>query len=177
MSILSSIGKWYCALNQYSRRWKGMPQVMVKSGECFGEFPLFDDGLYAATAISDRATAIYRLPKESFIQLLNEHPNIHFKFSRLLVQRLRFKFMILDEFSHQDPEHLIFSLLNYFRQSKKNICPETHLVKLTRQQIADMTALRVETVIRTMRQMHTTGKIQIHRGRVFFPFMTEVISN
>jgi len=38
---------------------------------------------------------------------------------------------------------------------------------LTRQQIADMTALRVETVIRIMRIMHDKEEIRIEKGKVY----------
>ena len=40
-------------------------------------------------------------------------------------------------------------------------------LKLTRQQIADMTGLRVETVIRAMRNMHEKGELTIEKGKVF----------
>ena len=57
-----------------------------------------------------------------------------------------------------------------------HICPHCAQIKLTRQQIADMTGLRVETVIRVMRQLHEKGVIQIQKGKVYFSNMTEVIS-
>ena len=40
---------------------------------------------------------------------------------------------------------------------------------LTRQQLANMTGLRVETIIRTMKQMEKEGKLNIIRGKVFIP--------
>lgn len=41
------------------------------------------------------------------------------------------------------------------------------MVKLTRQQIADMTGLRVETVIRSIRQMEEKGELVIDKGKVY----------
>ena len=52
-------------------------------------------------------------------------------------------------------------------KDKRNICQQCNLLKLTRQQIADMTGLRVETVIRAMRQMHERGDVKIEKGKVF----------
>ena len=40
-------------------------------------------------------------------------------------------------------------------------------VNLTRQQIANMTGLRVETVIRTIRAMQDKGLVTIERGKIF----------
>jgi CRP-like cAMP-binding protein len=40
-------------------------------------------------------------------------------------------------------------------------------VELTRQQIADMTGLRVETVIRSIRHMQDKGALVIDKGKVY----------
>ncbi len=142
-------------------------QTFIDPGECFGEFPLFDDEPFAASAIADEDSVIIRLHKSSFLQLIKENPEIHFAFTRLLTQRLRFKFLILKELAAHNPEHSITTLLSYFKQNKKNICTKCNRLKLTRQQIADMTGLRVETVIRTMRNMHSHGLLRIDKGKVY----------
>ena len=150
-------------------------QTMVEPGESFGELPLFDGGVYAATAIAETDCEVYKLPIECFHKLIAENTEIHFSFSRLLAQRVRFKFMIIKEFAHQDPDHRISALLHHLKSTQKNICPDCFQVKLTRQQIAAMTGLRVETVIRAMRGMHESGRLIIKKGRVYLPDMTEVI--
>lgn len=142
-------------------------QTIIEPGECFGEFPLFDEEPFAASAIADEDSVIIRLHRSSFHQLIKENPEIHFAFSRLLTQRLRFKFLILKELATHNPENSISTLLSYFKQHRKNICTKCNRLKLTRQQIADMTGLRVETVIRTMRNMHTHGLLRIDKGKVY----------
>jgi CRP/FNR family cyclic AMP-dependent transcriptional regulator len=142
-------------------------QIIVSPGECFGELPLFDDKPFAATAVADEDSVILRLHKPVFNQLLKENNDIHFKFSRLLAERVRFKFMLLQSLANQDPEVRIGNLLKHLKKENKNFCPECNQLKLTRQQIADMTGLRVETVIRSMRQMHSKGDLLINKGKVF----------
>lgn len=142
-------------------------QTIIEPGECFGEFPLFDDEPFAASAIADEDSVIIRLHRATFLQLIKENPAIHFAFTRLLTQRLRFKFLILKEFASHNPENCISTLLSYFKEHKKNICTRCNRLKLTRQQIADMTGLRVETVIRTMRNMHLHGLLRIDKGKVY----------
>jgi CRP-like cAMP-binding protein len=142
-------------------------QTIIEPDECFGEFPLFDDEPFAASAIADEDSVIIRLHRSSFHQLLKENPDLHFKFSRLLTQRLRFKFLILKELAKHNPENSISTLLNYFKQNRKNICTKCNKLNLTRQQIADMTGLRVETVIRTMKSMQSKGNLQITKGKVY----------
>jgi CRP/FNR family transcriptional regulator, cyclic AMP receptor protein len=142
-------------------------QTMIEPGECFGEMPLFDDETYAATAIADGDAVVIRLHKPVFSQLIKESQDIHFKFSRLLAQRIRFKFMLLKSLAFRDPENRISALLNYLKKENKNFCNGCNQLKLTRQQIADMTGLRVETVIRSMRHMHEKGSLLINKGKVY----------
>jgi CRP/FNR family transcriptional regulator, cyclic AMP receptor protein len=142
-------------------------QVMIEPGECFGELPLFDGEPFAATAIADTDSMIIRLHRPTFHQLIKDNPEIHLAFSKLLSQRLRFKFLILKEMANHNPEHSISTLLSYFKQTKKNICTKCNQVKLTRQQIANMTGLRVETVIRTIRTLQLKGQLHIEKGKVY----------
>ncbi|HSC37922.1 MAG TPA: Crp/Fnr family transcriptional regulator, partial [Chitinophagaceae bacterium] len=139
---------------------------MVEPGDSFGELALFEDETYAASAVANKDAVILRLCKTSFHQLLREHPDVHLAFTRLLAQRLRFKFLLLKELANHDPEHSIATLFSYLKASKRNLCPKCNQVQLTRQQIADMTGLRVETVIRTIRNLHVKGSLTITRGKV-----------
>jgi len=166
--------QFYYQLVSGSVRWvnisdegKEFLQVMIEPGECFGELPLFDDEPFAATAIADEDSVIIRLHRSTFLELIKENPEIHFAFSKLLSERLRFKFFILKEMANHDPEHSISTLLSYFKQTRKNICTKCNRIKLTRQQIADMTGLRVETVIRTIKTLQTKGQLTIEKGKVY----------
>ncbi len=142
-------------------------QTIIEPEECFGELPLFDDEPFAANAVADEDSVIIRLHRTTFHQMLKENPELHFEFTKLLAQRLRFKFLILKELANHNPESSISTLLNYFKQTRKNICSKCNRINLTRQQIADMTGLRVETVIRTMKSMQSKGALQIIKGKVY----------
>ncbi|MDR0794354.1 MAG: Crp/Fnr family transcriptional regulator [Chitinophagaceae bacterium] len=143
-------------------------QYVVNENECVGEVALFDDHLYAATAIAMTPCTVLRLHKDSFMKLLPLYPELHLFISKLMAQRLRFKLVSSKELAMYPPEHRIVSLLDYMmKNSRKNICSKCRKVGLTRQQIADMTGLRVETVIRAMRHLHDIGKLTIEKGKVY----------
>jgi CRP/FNR family transcriptional regulator, cyclic AMP receptor protein len=165
---------FYYQLESGSLRWvnidengKEFIQNMVEPGECFGELPLFDDEPYAASAIANKPSLILRLHKSTFHQILKEEPAVHFAFSRLLVRRLRFKLSFIRELAHHEPEQCIEMLISHFKQTRTSVCPNCHKLNLTRQQIANMTGLRVETVIRVMKQMAEKGALQIEHGKVY----------
>ncbi len=142
-------------------------QDIIEPGESFGEFPLFDDSFYAASAIASVDSVVIRLHKVTFLNLLKEYPEIHFAFTRLFTERLRFKFVLLKELSCFGPEHLISTLFKHLKDSRKNSGQNKYQIKLTRQEIANMTGLRVETVIRSIRHLQDKGSLVINKGKVY----------
>lgn len=142
-------------------------QGIFEAGESFGEPPLFDDGIYPASAEADEASVVIRLRKENFLQLLKENFDIHFGFTQTLARRLRFKSLISKEISSYGPMHRVSTLLQEYKKSKGVADNELLKIELTRQQIADMTGLRVETVIRSIRELERNGHLKIERGKVY----------
>jgi CRP-like cAMP-binding protein len=161
--VVSGRVRWV-SINEESREFI---QLMVEKEESFGELPLFDDQPYAATAIADEDSVLIRLHKSNFQQLLKDNPEVHFAFTKLLSERIRFKFLTIREMAYYNPEHRVSTLLDYFKKNNKHTCPKCKQIKLTRQQIADMTGLRVETVIRVMRHLHDKGALLIEKGKVY----------
>lgn len=139
------------------------------AGESFGEFPLFDGGVYAASAIADTAASMLRLSVPKFLELLEEYPDILFKFSQKLISDLRFKFMLTNILSSHNPEEIVSRVIQYLNQEGKLICQECNRLMLTRQQLANMTGLRVETVIRAIKNMEREERLSIVKGKVFIP--------
>ncbi len=145
-------------------------QGIFKVNDSFGEPALFCAFPYPSSAIALEPSVVIKLGKENFLRLLKENFEIHLHLDQILCQRLKYKSMILSEISFYDPEHRIMSLLKYLKEdSTRNVTPKngmtrsnhTYVVPFTRQQIADMSGLRVETVIRTVKKMEGDGKLQL----------------
>jgi len=149
----------------YSQDGQEFIQGLFHEGDSFGEPPLFCDFLYPSSAVGLTDCRIIRLPKDRFFDLLKDHFSIHLGLNRILCERLRYKNMILSEISFYEPEHRILSLLRYLK-SKSASNEEPYQVPLTRQQIADMSGMRVETVIRTIKRMEEEGKIQLQDRKI-----------
>jgi CRP-like cAMP-binding protein len=167
-------GFFYHQLVQGQVKWinvddagKEFIQCIIGEGESFGELPLLDDGPYVASAVALTDCVVIRLRKETFLQLLRENPEIHFQFTRLMTQRLRLKFIFLKELSNQDPERKVLTILNHYKEDGEGGIDGLQRINLTRQQIANMTGLRVETVIRTIKHLEEEGRVVIDRGKVF----------
>jgi CRP/FNR family cyclic AMP-dependent transcriptional regulator len=148
-------------------RGKEFLQSIILPGQCVGELGLFDNGLFAATAIADKECLLLRLHKQDFQQLLKAHQDIHFMFTKLLVKRLRFKFHLLKSLDNHEPEKIILLFISYLQQTGEHICGICNKIRLTRKQIAEMTSLRVETVIRVMRRLEIKQVLHIDKGKVY----------
>ena len=94
---------------------------------------------------------------------------MHLKMDQVLCQRLRYKSMVLSEISSYEPEHRIIALLKYYKsKNAKAGVNGKHIIPYTRQQLADMSGLRVETVIRTVKKMEKEGKIALEGHKIKF---------
>jgi CRP-like cAMP-binding protein len=135
--------------------------------QSFGEPVLFIDERYPATAIANEPTMLLRITKGNFLLIINEYPEIHLSFTRLLAARLFNKATIAKEISGENPEHRVITVLHMLKKNSGCTNEKKYKVELSRQRIADMTALRVETVIRTMKKLAEKGIISIEKGKVF----------
>ena len=133
--------------------------------QSFAEPPLFGDFEYPANAIASEKSTIYKLNAASFFELLKNNFDIHLEFNKVLCNRIRYKSMIMSEISVHSPEHQIISLLNYLKKNANT--NDKYEVPLTRQQLADLTGLRVETVIRTIKTLAKKQKLEIINRKVY----------
>ncbi len=145
---------------------KEILQELIFPGESFGELPLFDGEPYACTATALTDCVLLRLGFTSFLKLLGDHPEISLAFNRLFTQRLRFKLFLMKELAGHSPEQSVSGLLKYLSGHSDKVCKECHKLLLTRQQIANLTGMRVETVIRAIKGLENKGALRIVKGKV-----------
>lgn len=155
-------------MNNYNADGKEFIQGIFADGQSFGEPPLLADVKYPANAEAIKTSEVLKLPKLNFLELLTQHPETHLKLTRTLAERLFYKAIMVSEISSQDPEHRIIRILDYLKRYVHQIeGPFKFKVNLTRQQIADLTGLRVETVIRAMKGLEKKGELKIKSGKVY----------
>ena len=147
---------------------KEFTQGVFQAGESFGEPALLGAFPYPSSAISVTDSKVWRLPKPEFLQLLKENFELHLKLDFVLCQRLQYKSMVLTEISAHTPEHRLVTILNYLKSKMNAKGREKTIVPYTRQELADMTGLRVETVIRAIKKMEQEGKLIIENRKIKF---------
>ena len=139
-------------------------QGFFTEGESFGEPAMLGEFPYPASAIAITDTRLFALPRKHFVQMLRDHFDIHLRFSVYMCQRVLTKTEALKTINMGQPEERILAVIDLLKSklSKLQHCQDGHfVVPVTRQEIADMAGLRVETVIRKIGLLEEQGKLRI----------------
>lgn len=143
-------------------------QGIFHDGQSFGEPPLFLERVYPAKAIALTDCELYVLSKVHFMEMIKTNSEVSMEIIEHLAQRLHYKAVMAAEISYEEPEHRLLKLIDYsikFFALKKE--KDGFRIDLTRQQMADLTGLRVETVIRAIKSLEKKNKIRIINRKVY----------
>lgn len=142
-------------------------QGIFGKGESFGEPALFADIEYPASGIVMEDAQILVMPRDHFLRFLSEHPEYYLKMLERLSLRLHYKATISQAISTEQAEKRILILLDYFKGRSGSPTHKRYKVNLTRQQIADLIGLRVETVIRAISCLKQKTEIEIKNAKIY----------
>ena len=144
---------------------KEFTQGYFNEGQSFGEPPLLIDEKYPSSAVAFCDSKIIKLSKDKFLKILDENPMVLRECLELLAKRIHNKAKTSKDIINQKPEFRILAFLNSHKKGKDN---QRELVPFTRQEIANFTGLRVETVIRTFTKMKAAKKIEIINHKLYY---------
>ncbi|TDQ12145.1 Crp/Fnr family transcriptional regulator [Pedobacter metabolipauper] len=137
-------------------------QGIFKASEYFGEPALLLNKPYLAYTIATQDTEIIPVRKEEFLKLIEDLKGFSMKLIQTLSNRLFYKSMMLEELANEQAEHRIRTLISYLFKD----AAQGEELKITRQQLADMSGLRVETVIRIVKKLASQQEIKLMKGKV-----------
>jgi CRP-like cAMP-binding protein len=154
-------------MSHFNEQGREFIQGHFSAGESFGEPPFFAKRNYPSSALATEESVVWKIPYEKFIALLREHSEVALGVIEALSERLIYKSMMLSETATEEAEHRLGMLLKYIKKDHNIPAEKEYLIKLTRQELADMTGLRVETVIRTIKILEQKGVVEIVDGKIF----------
>jgi CRP/FNR family transcriptional regulator len=146
---------------------KEFTQAEFKEGSSFGEPPLFINEAYPASAIASEDAIVLKIFKDRYIEILDEYPNYQMDLICVLAQRLYNKATTARELVNNNPETRILAFLNAHKK-KMEMSKEPVQIPFTRQEIANFTGLRVETVIRALTKLKEKNKVKIINRKLFY---------
>ena len=148
-------------------------QGIFTEGDSFGEPAMIGEFPYPASAVAIVDTRLLALPRKHFVELLRDHFDLHLRFSIHMCQRVLTKTEALKIINMGQPEERIMAVIEFLKSKlprEKYGCDGHFVVPVTRQEIADMAGLRVETVIRKVSLLEEQGKLRISDRKIMLEY-------
>lgn len=155
-------------LNNYDDDGKESIQNILNKGKSVGEFLLFTDQKYPANAVAISNCKILRVTKAKFLKLLEDHPDLKMNMIQNLSDSLFFKFVMRQILSIKDPATKLKVLMDQLKGTQEEKAVFSFQIPLTRQQMASLTGMRVETTIRALKTMEKDGVVKIKNRKIFY---------
>ena len=145
-----------------SKEGKEFIQGIFKAGQYFGEPAMIVNRRYLAYTIANKNSQIVAVGKDQFFDLIKNEAEFSTELIQTLSHRLFYKSMMLEELANEKAEHRLLTIINYLLVDTE----AGESLKVTRQDLADMTGLRVETVIRGVKMLADKRHIQLKKGKI-----------
>lgn len=155
-------------LNNYNEEGKEFIHNILSDGESCGESILLIGKPYPMNAEALTECTVLKLHKSAFLKLLDKFPKLYLDISSFLSQRLYYKFIMMQNLSSQNPAVRLKGLMDYFKSFQEDGRPYSFLIPFTRQQMASLTGLCVETAIRTIKHMERDKMLKIKDRKILY---------
>lgn len=155
-------------LNNYTEDGKEFIHNILSKNQSFGEATLFLNREYPINAICLESTKIIRLPKNNFLEMIEKHPHLSLEMNACFSQEIYYKVKMMQSLASQNPMQRLKGLLDYLKSYHHEDCQKCFHIEFTRQQIANLTGMRVETVIRTLKKMENEGSIILKDRKILY---------
>ena len=153
---------------------EGREQVLHVEGpgRPVGELPLFDGGVYPASAVTTEETRLVFLPRPDFEHLYRTHPDIAQAVIRTLGRRLRHLIHLAETLAFRDVAARLALLIVGYAERAGRSTPAG--IELTLDRTQEELALEIgtarESVSRAMKQLRRKGLIEaLDRNRLLIP--------
>ena len=156
------------SVSNLTEKGKELLQHKVKAGHFFAEpAVLLGVGFPGNVEVCTEKAEIIKIPRDNFITYLKENPEVLFNFTLSVANKSIKKSQLLKQIVLFNPEDRITQQLEDFKREMGKP-DEKVLIQLTRKDLAHMTGLRIETVIRTIKKMEKEQKLEIVSGKIIY---------
>jgi CRP/FNR family transcriptional regulator len=134
---------------------------IFRSGESVGEVALIDRDVFPASAVAHEDSSILELKADHYFELGTKFPEALFSTIRDLTQRIRAMTQRVQELGSGSVDARLAQL--FLSLSRAGTAQPTGFVQvpfyISRQELADMVGVRIETVIRVMSKWQREGVV------------------
>lgn len=129
---------------------------------------LYIEKAYPMNAVALSNCTIIKLYASTLTRYLDQHPNHYLELCKSLSKHLYRKFILIQKISSPSAVERIKEVLELMKQEHENKGPFTYEVPMTRQQLASLTGLCVETTIRAIKKMEREKILRITNRKIMY---------
>ncbi|MDO4224560.1 MAG: Crp/Fnr family transcriptional regulator [Bergeyella zoohelcum] len=151
----------------FTEEGKEFLQHKVVAGSFFGEPAVLLEKPFPGNVevMSDKAILL-KINREKFLNFLMQNPEIHIEFTKSIAKKSIRKSNTLRNIVFLSPEDRIWHQIQDYKREQGAMSSEKIQINLTRKELSNMTGLRIETVIRTVKKMEKEGRLSIISGKI-----------
>lgn len=162
------IRKGTVKINNYHEDGREIIQSVPFDGHCIAESSLFIDKAYPVNAEAMTGCEIVRLEKARFLELISSSPDLLSKLYSYTAERMYYRHVMLNNISAPDPGTKVKRVMDCMKSYNQYTGKYSYQFPFTRQHLASLTGLCVETVIRVVKKMEKEKTVRIQNGKIFY---------
>ena len=140
-------------------------QHKVKEKNFFGEpAVLLEKPFPGNVEVTSEFAEILKIKRDNFLNYLRNNPDWCIEFTKSIAEKSIIKSNSLKNIVFLNPEDRIIKQFNDYKEGTE----QKMVIDLTQKELSNMTGLRIETIIRTIKKMEKEGKLEIKNGKVFY---------
>lgn len=155
-------------INNYQQDGKEFIHSLPSSGHCVGETFLFSESPYPVNAVAMKESKIIRIIRSKFFELIDSDSGILKRMYCYTAERMRYRYIMMNLLTTSDPAQKIIGLMDCLKSYHKKTDSYNYQIPYTRQEMASLTGLRVETVIRIIKKMEKEKLLKIRDRKIFY---------
>ncbi|MBW7674308.1 Crp/Fnr family transcriptional regulator [Chryseobacterium chendengshani] len=137
-------------------------------GDPVGETFLFSESLYTVNAVALSQITVYALGRDEFYKLLEKNPETTVKLYEYTCLHINYHQILMNKVAYSDSRNRIMAVIDYLKIKEKKFRRFQYEIPYTRKQLAGMTGLRTETVVRIVKLMEKENFVKIVDGKIFY---------
>lgn len=155
-------------LNNYNNDGKEFIQNILTAEDSFGASMLFLEKSYPVNAVAISKCVVLKICRNSFLKILEQHPDLYMDMCLALSDRLYKKFVLMRKISCHNASERLKEVMQLMKNEHIDQSPFSFEIPLTRQQLASLTGLCIETTIRTIKKMERDKMLRIRNRKILY---------
>jgi CRP-like cAMP-binding protein len=155
-------------ISNYTLEGKELVLTWLQPGSWFGEISLFDGLPRSHDAHAEEASELLKIPSAAFTLLLSQQPNLYPHFMRLLCQRIRATFSLIDETGSVSLKGQLCRRLLLLADGLEHQVNKTVdlRISISQESLALLLHTSRQTINKLLQELQDQELLSVHYGRI-----------